>query len=83
PGACGEGVRSCHGLSGVCNISAINYRGVRGLYLEVIAVITHRFGFDKPIHERYFKMLWDYIRVDFGDSRFRSASVLTLIIDSL
>jgi microcin C transport system permease protein len=42
----------------------------------VIAEITHRYGFDKPIHERYFKMLWDYIRFDFGDSLFRSASVL-------
>ena len=28
-------------------------------------------------------MLWDYIRFDFGDSLFRSASVLTLIKDSL
>ncbi len=49
----------------------------------MIAEITHRYGFDKPIHERYFKMLWDYIRFDFGDSLFRSASVLTLIKQSL
>jgi microcin C transport system permease protein len=28
-------------------------------------------------------MLWDYIRFDFGDSLFRSASVLTLIKQSL
>ncbi|MDR9963717.1 hypothetical protein KIF59_07345 [Enterobacter cloacae subsp. cloacae] len=46
-------------------------------WIEVIAEITHRYGFDKPIHERYFKMLWDYVRFDFGDSLFRSASVLT------
>lgn len=55
----------------------------RGLDPEVIAEITHRYGFDKPLHERYLKMLGDYLRFDFGDSLFRSASVLQLIKDSL
>ncbi|WP_075181273.1 microcin C ABC transporter permease YejB [Pantoea sp. 1.19] len=59
------------------------YRGGRGLDPEVIAEITHRFGFDKPLHERYFRMLWDYLRLDFGDSLFRSASVLDLIKERL
>jgi microcin C transport system permease protein len=36
----------------------------------VIAEITHRYGFDKPLHERYLKMLGDYLRFDFGDSLF-------------
>lgn len=83
PGAGSEGVRASHAQTGVGNISDSNYRGGRGLDPEVIAEITRRYGFDKPIHERYFKMLWDYIRFDFGDSLFRSASVLTLIKDSL
>ncbi|MCL7652669.1 microcin C ABC transporter permease YejB, partial [Klebsiella pneumoniae] len=60
-----------------------HYRGGRGLDPEVIAEITHRYGFDKPLHERYLKMLGDYLRFDFGDSLFRSASVLQLIKDSL
>jgi ABC-type microcin C transport system permease subunit YejB len=34
-----------------------HYRGGRGLDPEVIAEITHRYGFDKPLHERYLKML--------------------------
>lgn len=72
-----------HAKTGVGNISESHYRGGRGLDPEVIAEITHRYGFDKPIHERYFKMLWDYVRFDFGDSLFRSASVLTLIKQSL
>ncbi len=33
--------------------------------------------------DKFSQMLWDYIRFDFGDSLFRSASVLTLIKDSL
>lgn len=59
------------------------YRGSRGLDPEVVAEITKRYGFDKPLHERYFKLLWDYIRFDFGDSLFRSASVIRMIKESL
>ncbi|ENL2942377.1 microcin C ABC transporter permease YejB [Salmonella enterica] len=83
PGAGGEGVRASHAQTGVGNISDSHYRGGRGLDPEVIAAITHRYGFDKPLHERYFKMLRDYLSFDFGGSLFRSASVLTLIKDSL
>ena len=49
PGAGGEGVRASHAQTGVGNISDSNYRGGRGLDPEVIAEITHRYGFDKPI----------------------------------
>ncbi len=83
PGAGGEGVRASHAQTGVGNISDSNYRGGRGLDPEVIAEITHRYGFDKPIHERYFKMLWDYIRFDFGDSLFRKGLGADAIKDSL
>ncbi|WP_459606123.1 ABC transporter permease, partial [Enterobacter hormaechei] len=83
PGGGGEGMGASHARTGVGNISESHYRGGRGLDPEVIAEITHRYGFDKPLHERYFRMLWDYVRFDFGDSLFRSASVLTLIKQSL
>lgn len=59
------------------------YQGGRGLDPEVIEAIKKRFGFDKPLHQRYFDMLWSYIRFDFGDSLFRGASVMTLIKQSL
>ena len=59
------------------------YQGGRGLDPEVIEAIKKRFGFDKPMHERYFDMLWSYIRFDFGDSLFRGASVMTLVKQSL
>ncbi len=68
--------------TGVGNISDSHYRGGRGLIREVIAEITHRYGFDKPLHERYFKMLRDYLFTPRRQS-IRSASVLTLIKDSL
>lgn len=59
------------------------YRGARGLDPEIIKEITHRYGFDKPLHVRYFTMLSDYLRFDFGNSLFRSASVVELIKQSL
>ncbi len=83
PGAGDGGMGASHARTGAGNISEGHYRGGRGLDPEVIAEITHRYGFDKPLHERYLKMLGDYLRFDFGDSLFRSASVLQLIKDSL
>jgi microcin C transport system permease protein len=80
-GRSGGATHARTGVSATSNDS--HYRGGRGLDPEVIAEITKRYGFDKPIHERYFKMLWDYVRFDFGNSLFRSASVLQLIKESL
>src|SRR5690606_13299488 len=59
------------------------YRGSRGLNPKVIAAIEQRFGFDKPPVERFFTMLWNYIRFDFGDSFFRDISVIDLIKEKL
>lgn len=60
-----------------------DYRGARGLDPEVIAEIEKRFGFDKPIEERYWQMLIDYLSFDFGDSLFKSGSVIDLIIERM
>ncbi|MCF7913811.1 MAG: microcin C ABC transporter permease YejB [Spirochaetaceae bacterium] len=59
------------------------YRGARGLDPEVIAEIEKRFGFDKPLHLRYFDMLRRYAVLDFGESLFRGRTVVGLIIDRL
>ncbi len=59
------------------------YRGARGLDPEIIAEIEKMYGFDKPPHERFFKMLGDYARLDFGESFFRSEKVIDLVIDKL
>lgn len=83
PGGGGEGMGATHARTGVGNVGEGQYLGARGLDPEVIAEITKRYGFDKPLYERYFTMLWNYVRFDFGDSLFRSASVLQLIKDSM
>lgn len=58
-------------------------RAARGLDPEVIAEIEARFGFDKPIGERYLIMLRDYLTFNFGDSLFRARSVIDLIVERL
>jgi microcin C transport system permease protein len=59
------------------------YRGGRGLRPEILARIEKQFGFDKPPVERFFTMLWNYLRFDFGNSYFRDISVIDLIKEKL
>jgi len=59
------------------------YRGAQGLDPEFIKEIERQFGFDKPAHERFFMMMANYLRFDFGDSFFRDRSVVDLVIDKL
>jgi microcin C transport system permease protein len=59
------------------------YRGAQGLDPEFIKEIERQFGFDRPAHERFLLMLWNYLRFDFGESYFRSASVVELILSKL
>jgi microcin C transport system permease protein len=59
------------------------YRGAQGLDPAFIKELEKQFGFDKPAHERFFKMLKDYATFDFGRSYFRGAPVLELIKEKL
>ncbi|MEO3384819.1 microcin C ABC transporter permease YejB [Mesorhizobium sp. CAU 1741] len=59
------------------------YRGAQGLDPAFIAQLEEQFGFDKPPLERFFSMIWDYARFDFGESYFRDISVIDLIIEKM
>jgi microcin C transport system permease protein len=59
------------------------YRGAQGIDPAFIAELNKQFGFDKPAPERFAKMLWDYLRFDFGKSYFRDTPVLQLIKEKL
>ncbi len=59
------------------------YRGAQGLDPAFIAKLEAQFGFDKPPLERFFTMVWDYMRFDFGESFFRDISVVDLIIEKM
>jgi microcin C transport system permease protein len=59
------------------------YRGAQGLDPEFIAELEQRFGFDKPLYERFFLMVGNYIVFDFGDSFFRDRAVVDLVLDKM
>jgi len=59
------------------------YRGAQGLDPAFIAEIERMYGFDKPAHERFFLMLGNYIRFDFGTSFYSDRTVLQLIGEKL
>jgi len=59
------------------------YQGSRGLPPELIDELEKQFGFDKPPVERFFNMMWNYVRFDFGESYFKSAGVMELVWDKL
>ena len=63
--------------------SDIKYRGAQGVDPEYIEALEKLYGFDKPLHERYFSMLWRYINFDFGDSFYRDKSVIDLIYEKM
>ncbi len=59
------------------------YMGARGLPPEFIAELERQFGFDKPPLERFVNMMWNYLRFDFGESYFRSISVVDLVLEKM
>lgn len=59
------------------------YRGAQGLDQKLIDELNQQFGFDKPAHERFLKMLGDYLVFDFGKSFYRDTPVLQLIKEKL
>jgi microcin C transport system permease protein len=77
-GAGGAGMQA-----GGAEAAMSRYRGAQGLEPEFIKELEKQFGFDKPAHERFFKMMGDYATFNFGKSYFRDTSVLELIKQKL
>ena len=59
------------------------YQGARGLPPEILEDLKKQFGFDKPPLERFFNMMGNYLRFDFGESYFRSVSVVNLVLEKM
>lgn len=57
------------------------YRGAQGLDPHLIAQLEKTYGFDKPVHARFFDMLARYAVFDFGTSFFKDQKVTDLICD--
>ena len=82
----GDVFESIAGGSGDADVgqqSESDYVGGRGLPPEFIAELEREFGFDKPPLERFLNMMWNYMRLDFGESYFRSISVFDLVVEKM
>ncbi|KUO53881.1 MAG: microcin ABC transporter permease [Alphaproteobacteria bacterium BRH_c36] len=78
----GGGAQSQAG-QGSIDAAASKYRGAQGLDPEFIKSLEKQFGFDKPAHERFAMMMWNYVTFNFGQSYFRDTPVLDLIAEKL
>lgn len=81
------------GLSTTANISGggiggaessgARYPGAAGIDPAIIEELERQFGFDKPLHERFVLMMWNYLRLDFGDSYFQDRPVIDLVVERM
>ena len=76
----GEDIKSG---SGSKSGSESKYRGAQGLEPELVQEIEKMYGFDQPIHVRFFQMLLNYATFDFGESFFRDRKVTDLIMEKM
>lgn len=70
-------------MQNLSSSGASKYRGAQGLDPEFVASLEKQFGFDKPAGERFWLMLKNYLRFDFGDSYFQDKKVIDLVVDKM
>ncbi|MBD9484439.1 microcin C ABC transporter permease YejB [Pseudomonas sp. PDM14] len=71
------------GGGGEVAVAGSSYRGAQGLDPDLVAEIERMYGFDKSAPERFWLMIKSYAQLDFGESFFRDASVIDLIIEKM
>ncbi len=59
------------------------YQGEKGLDPEMVEQLNEYYGFDKPVHVRFFDMIINYAQFEFGESYFHNQTVIGLIADKL
>jgi microcin C transport system permease protein len=69
--------------SGPAAPGAGGYRGRQGVDAKHVEEIKKLYGFDRPAHERFFKMVWQFARFDLGRSFFQNKDVWQLIKEKL
>ena len=81
-GTGGEDVATGPGAAATEDVTS-RYRGARGLDPDFVREIEQMYGFDKPIHERFFQMMGNYLTFDFGTSYFRDETVVNLVLEKM
>ena len=54
-----------------------------GLDPALIEDLERQFGFDKPLHVRFLTMVWNYLRLDLGESYFQDRPVVELVLERM
>ena len=67
--------------SGVADTLTTQFPGAEGVDPELIAALERQFGFDRPLHERYLQLIWDYLRFDLGESYYQNRPVVSLVFE--
>lgn len=81
--ASGGATARVSGGGGEVSVAGSDYRGAQGLDPELVAEIEKMYGFDKSAPERFWLMIKSYAQLDFGQSFFRDASVVDLILEKM
>ena len=63
--------------------SSSKYQGASGVPEDLIKELEKQFGFDKPAHIRFFKMIKDYSLFNFGKSFYQDKTVGQLIVERM
>lgn len=59
------------------------YEGSKGLDPEFIAELEALYGFDKPVHVRFWEMIGNYLTFNLGESYYRDIAVTDLILEKM
>jgi microcin C transport system permease protein len=78
-----ENLSSSQSRGGDRSGGSTKYRGAQGLDPQLIEELERMYGFDKPAHERFLKMVWSYLRFDFGESFYRDQTVMDMVLDKM
>jgi microcin C transport system permease protein len=63
--------------------SSFKYQGSQGVDADLIKQIEKNYGFDLPLHQRFFLMLKKFLVFDFGESFYQDKKIIDLIIEKL
>lgn len=79
----GGEVQNFSEIKNITSDGALKYQGSQGVDEELIKKIEKLYGFDLPLHQRFFLMMKKYFTFDFGESFYQDKKILTLIAEKL
>ena len=59
------------------------YRGTKGVDPQKLEEIKQLYGFDKPVHERFWQMVKGFVQLDLGQSFFHNKTVWQLMMEKM